>query len=92
MSESHEIAYRELRTRVQALIGSLDDSALEVTARATPRWRAHDVLSHLVGVPEDVVNGRLTVPVQRIYPLADVPQALADFAAGTRGKLAISVP
>jgi NADPH:quinone reductase len=23
---------------------------------------------------------------------ADVPQALADFAAGTRGKLAISVP
>jgi NADPH:quinone reductase len=39
----------------------------------------------------DVVNGRLTVPVQRIYPLADVPQALADFAAGTRGKLAISV-
>jgi NADPH:quinone reductase-like Zn-dependent oxidoreductase len=40
----------------------------------------------------DVVNGQLTVPVQRTYPLAGVPQALADFAAGTRGKLAISVP
>jgi NADPH:quinone reductase-like Zn-dependent oxidoreductase len=39
----------------------------------------------------DVVNGQLTVPVQRTYALADVPQALADFAAGTRGKLAISV-
>ena len=39
----------------------------------------------------DVVYGQLTVPVQRTYPLADVPRALADFAAGTRGKLAISV-
>lgn len=39
----------------------------------------------------DVVAGQLTVPIQRTYPLAAVPQALADFAAGTRGKLAISV-
>jgi len=39
----------------------------------------------------DVVHGQLTIPVQRTYPLADVPRALADFAAGTRGKLAISV-
>jgi NADPH:quinone reductase-like Zn-dependent oxidoreductase len=40
----------------------------------------------------DVVDGQLTVPVQRTYALADVPRALADFEAGTRGKLAISVP
>ena len=40
----------------------------------------------------DVVYGQLTVPVQRTYALADVPRALVDFAAGTRGKLAISVP
>ena len=33
----------------------------------------------------------LTVPVQRTYPLADVPRALADFAAGSRGKLAVGV-
>ena len=26
---------------------------------ATPEWRAHDVLAHLVGVTDDVVNGRL---------------------------------
>jgi len=37
------------------------------------------------------VNGQLTVLVQRTYSLADVPRALTDFAAGTRGKLAISV-
>ena len=39
----------------------------------------------------DVVHRQLTVPVRRIYRLAGVPRALADFAAGTRGKLAISV-
>jgi NADPH:quinone reductase-like Zn-dependent oxidoreductase len=39
----------------------------------------------------DVVDGQLTVPIQRTYALADVPRALADFAAGTRGKLAVSV-
>jgi uncharacterized protein (TIGR03083 family) len=26
---------------------------------ATPEWRAHDVLAHLVGITDDVVNGRL---------------------------------
>ena len=46
----------------------------------------------LARLAEDVVYGQLTVPVQRTYALAGVPQALADFAAGTRGKLAISVP
>ncbi len=39
----------------------------------------------------DVVAGQLTVPVQRTYVLADVPRALADFAAGSCGKLAITV-
>lgn len=37
------------------------------------------------------VLARLTVPIQQTYPLPEVPRALADFAAGTRGKLAISV-
>ena len=39
----------------------------------------------------EVLAGRLTVPIQQTYPLEEVPRALADFAAGTRGKLAISV-
>jgi len=39
----------------------------------------------------EVLAGRLTVPIQQAYPLVEVPRALADFAAGTRGKLAISI-
>jgi NADPH:quinone reductase-like Zn-dependent oxidoreductase len=40
---------------------------------------------------EDVVAGRLQVPIQRTYRLDELGQAMADYAAGTRGKLAISV-
>jgi hypothetical protein len=31
------------------------------------------------------------VPIQRTYRLEELGQAMADFAAGTRGKLAVSV-
>lgn len=81
MSESHEIAYRDLRTRVHALVESLDDSALEVSAPATPRWRAHDVLSHLVGVTEDVVNGRLDGLASDEWTQAQVDRRRAASAA-----------
>ncbi|GLI00532.1 NADP-dependent oxidoreductase [Phytohabitans aurantiacus] len=39
----------------------------------------------------DVAAGRLTVPVARAYPLAEVPTAFGDFAGGTLGKIAITV-
>ena len=58
--------------------------------QATP-VRAMPSTQILRRLAADVVDGQLTVPVQRTYALADVPRALADFEAGTRGKLAISV-
>jgi NADPH:quinone reductase-like Zn-dependent oxidoreductase len=39
----------------------------------------------------DLAAGRVTVPVERTYPLAEVPAAFGDFAGGTRGKIAIVV-
>jgi NADPH:quinone reductase-like Zn-dependent oxidoreductase len=39
----------------------------------------------------DVAAGRLTVPVGRTYALDEVPAAFDEFAAGTRGKIAITV-
>jgi NADPH:quinone reductase-like Zn-dependent oxidoreductase len=39
----------------------------------------------------DVATGRLTVPIQRTFPLAEVPAAFDDFTGGTHGKIAISV-
>ena len=39
----------------------------------------------------DIAAGRLRLPISRTYDLAEAPQALEDFAAGTLGKFAIRV-
>jgi NADPH:quinone reductase len=60
-----------------------------VTVKAIYATPAAQVLS---GLADAVASGRLTVPIQRTYPLEEVPAALRDFAQrGTLGKLAILV-
>jgi uncharacterized protein (TIGR03083 family) len=52
-------SYRDLRARVSEVIRDATADAFDGPSPATPEWRVHDVLSHLVGVTDDVVNGRL---------------------------------
>jgi uncharacterized protein (TIGR03083 family) len=52
-------SYRDLRIRVADLIRAASPEAFDGPSPATPGWRVHDVLSHLVGVTDDVINGRL---------------------------------
>jgi uncharacterized protein (TIGR03083 family) len=59
MSEPHAVAYHALRVRVCELVAAADPAALERVAPATPSWRVHDVLAHMVGVTDDVVHGRM---------------------------------
>jgi uncharacterized protein (TIGR03083 family) len=56
---AHAEAYTELRRRVSAFVRAAGPAALEQPAPATPEWRARDVLAHMVGVCDDVTNGRL---------------------------------
>jgi uncharacterized protein (TIGR03083 family) len=50
--------YGELRDRVTALVRRHPDD-VDAVAPATPEWRVRDVLSHMAGVCDDVVNGNL---------------------------------
>jgi len=60
-----------------------------VTVKAIYAMPTAEVLG---GLADAVASGRLTVPIQRTYPLDEVPAALRDFAQrGTLGKLAIVV-
>lgn len=59
MSEPHAAAYRDLRVRLAEILRDADDAACEQIAPATPEWRVCDVVAHLVGVTDDVANGRL---------------------------------
>jgi len=45
----------------------------------------------LAKLADAAATGIIRVPIMRTYRLEDVPQGLADFAAGTRGKLAVRI-
>jgi uncharacterized protein (TIGR03083 family) len=88
MTEAHAVAYAELRERVTALVADLAPAELECPAPATPGWRVRDVLAHMVGVTDDIVNGRFDgiasdawtaaqVDPRRAVPITDL---LGDWA------------
>jgi NADPH:quinone reductase-like Zn-dependent oxidoreductase len=52
---------------------------------------AHPASATLDRLAADLAAGRITVPVERTYPLDEVPAAFDDFSTGTRGKIAITV-
>lgn len=54
-----EVVYRNARTRVAALAATLSDEQLQSQVPATPRWKTHDLLAHLVGCAADAANGRV---------------------------------
>lgn len=62
--------------------------AREIAALPTYATPHRTVLERLAA---DVVAGRIRVPVQRTYTLAEIPQAFVDFSAGTLGKLAVVI-
>ncbi len=53
------VAYGGVRARVTDIVRAADSAALDTIASATPEWRVRDVLAHLVGVPTDVMAGKL---------------------------------
>lgn len=53
--------YRDSRVRLTELVSEIAEPAA-VPVAACPGWSVHDVVSHLVGVIEDVTAGRLTGP------------------------------
>jgi len=76
--------------RIASTIGltaeQVDDSSAQVTT--IMGMPTTDTLDRLATA---VVEGDLTVPIDRTYALQDAGQALKDFTAGKRGKLAITV-
>ena len=55
----YEAAYRELRERVTELLADRTDAELEQVAPATPAWRVRDVVAHMAGVCDDIMNGNM---------------------------------
>lgn len=52
-------AYRELRSRVVELLRSTPEDRAELIVPACPEWTVRALVSHLVGVPEDIITGNM---------------------------------
>jgi uncharacterized protein (TIGR03083 family) len=52
-------AYQEARVSLCALLGGSSAQELARTVPATPLWTVTDVVRHLVGIADDIVEGRL---------------------------------
>jgi uncharacterized protein (TIGR03083 family) len=52
-------AYHELRAQLTEVLSATAEIDLDQIAPATPEWRVRDIVAHLAGVCDDVVNGRL---------------------------------
>lgn len=52
-------AYAGVRERTSALVRAASSEQLCTIAPATPEWTVKDVLAHMVGVPTDVLAGRM---------------------------------
>jgi len=53
------LAYAELFERVSSLIISTPESIASIGVPHCPKWTVKCVLSHMIGVPEDVLAGRM---------------------------------
>jgi NADPH:quinone reductase-like Zn-dependent oxidoreductase len=80
-----------LSGQVATTMGAADEDALAArTVRAT-NVRGNPTPERLNWLAEQVAAGSLRIEIQATHPLADAADALAAFAAGTRGKIVLTV-
>jgi uncharacterized protein (TIGR03083 family) len=53
------LAYLEFRDRVVSLIREIPESQATLSVPLCPDWEVSSVISHMVGVPEDILSGRM---------------------------------
>jgi hypothetical protein len=52
-------AYTEMRARVTELMASLTLEQAQTVVPHCPQWTVKDCFAHMIGVPEDVINGQM---------------------------------
>ena len=78
------ISYIALRARVIDLLRSTPESSGNIVVPCTPEWTVRQLTAHLVGVPEDVLAGRMEGVTTEAWTQAQVERyghlALLDLA------------
>ena len=76
--------------RLASLLGILPDQFVgrEIAATSVIASPDRELVESLAG---EITAGRLRIPIQRSYSLDEVSKAFDDFAAGTLGKLSVTI-
>ena len=92
-------AYIELRARVVALLRSLPESAGDRVVPHCPAWTVRELASHLFGVPDDIINGRMEGVASDVWTQAQVERhrgktlrELADSLDGLADQFDVMLP
>ena len=81
------VEYPALRTRIVELLASLDESVASVPTPACPDWTVRELVSHIVGVPEDVLAGRTEGIASEQWTQAQVARHTGETLAELREHL-----
>jgi len=52
-------SYDDLRARITGLMQSISTEQAQTVVPHCPQWTVKDCLAHMIGVPEDVINGQM---------------------------------
>lgn len=77
--------------RAATTLGAADLEALAARGVRATNIMGTPTPEKLAALAEQAAAGTLQVPIQRTFSLADAPAALEAFAAGTRGKLVLTI-
>jgi NADPH2:quinone reductase len=77
--------------RASTTLGAADVEALAARGVRATNIMGTPTSEKLATLAEQAAAGTLQVPIQRAFSLADAPAALEAFAAGTRGKLVLTI-
>ena len=77
-SEEVVAAYAALRTRTLDLIRTCDQGKGELRVPHCPAWTVRELVAHMVGVPEDILAGRLEGVTTEAWTQAQVDRHHGD--------------
>ena len=78
------LSYQQLRERVIELLADTRDEDANKTVPACPKWTVQNLVCHIIGVPEDILEGRMKGVTTDPWTQAQVDRHKPDSIAQLR--------
>ena len=78
------LSYQQLRERVIELLAITRDEDANKTVPACPKWTVQNLVCHIIGVPEDILEGRMKGVTTDPWTQAQVDRYKSDLIAQLR--------